>query len=236
MNAALYYWQATRRGSWRRAVVVALVCGLLGTVALGALAGARRTDTAYGRYLASINSSDVFVNIPGPDLAAIRQVERLPGVVSGRAWLGLAGTPIVHGRVDDSFTASGLAGSLHNQIGVMDQFIKRKDRHRMCQARCNFFRAGEVLIRDASQNSCGPAAVQLGREIPPDRSHSNNADFQRTRWRTHASSSIRSIARRALIAISWGTCTRGESVSSERMMRSSVIVFMKAQIASGLTG
>jgi len=121
MNAALYYWQATRRGSWRRAVVVALVCGLLGTVALGALAGARRTDTAYGRYLASINSSDVFVNIPGPDLAAIRQVERLPGVVSGRAWLGLAGTPIVHGRVDDSFTASGLAGSLDGEYFRQDR-------------------------------------------------------------------------------------------------------------------
>ena len=55
MNAALYYWRATRRRALRRAVVVALVCGLLGTVALGALAGARRTDSAYGRYLASIN-------------------------------------------------------------------------------------------------------------------------------------------------------------------------------------
>jgi hypothetical protein len=78
------------------------MCGL-GTVALGALAGARRTDTAYGRYLASINASDVFVNVPGQVLASIWQVERLPGVVSGGAWLGLAGNPVVHGRVDDSF-------------------------------------------------------------------------------------------------------------------------------------
>ena len=42
MNAALYYWRATRLRSRRRVVVVALICGLLGTVALGALAGARR--------------------------------------------------------------------------------------------------------------------------------------------------------------------------------------------------
>jgi hypothetical protein len=90
MNAALYYWRATRGRHWRRTVVVALVCGLLGTVALGAVAGARRTDTAYGRYLASINASDVFVNVPGPVLASIRQIERLPGVASGAAWLGLA--------------------------------------------------------------------------------------------------------------------------------------------------
>lgn len=121
MNAALYYWRATRRRSWRRAVAVALVCGLLGTVALGALAGARRTDTAYGRYLASINSSNVLVNIPGPDLAAIRQVEHLPGVVSGRAWLGLAGEPVVHGRVDDSFPADGFAGSLDGEYFRQDR-------------------------------------------------------------------------------------------------------------------
>ena len=121
MNAAVLYWRATRRRSWRRAVVVALVCGLLGTVALGALAGARRTDSAYGRYLASINSSTVLVNVPGPDLAAIRQVEHLPGVVSGRAWLGLAGQPVVHGRVDDSFPADGFAGSLDGEYFRQDR-------------------------------------------------------------------------------------------------------------------
>jgi hypothetical protein len=121
MSAALYYWRATRRRSRRQAVVVALLCGLLGTVALGALAGARRTDSACGRYLASINSSDVLVNIPGPDLAATRQVEHLPGVVSGKAWLGLAGEPVVHGRVDDSFLVSGLAGSLGGEYFRQDR-------------------------------------------------------------------------------------------------------------------
>ena len=39
--------------------------GLLGAVALGAVAGARRTSTAYDRYLMSIRASDVFVNVPG---------------------------------------------------------------------------------------------------------------------------------------------------------------------------
>jgi FtsX-like permease family len=121
MNAALYYWRATRRRAWRRAVVVALVCGLLGTVALGALAGARRTDTAYGRYLASINSSDVYVNVPGPSLAAVRQIERLPGVLSGAAELGLDANPVVDGRVDDSFVTDGLGGSLDGEYFGQDR-------------------------------------------------------------------------------------------------------------------
>jgi hypothetical protein len=121
MNAALYYWRAVRLGTHRRAVVVALVCGLLGTVALASLAGARRTDSAYGRYLASINSSDVFVNVPGPDLASIRQIERLPVVLSARAWLGLAADPVVHGRVDDSFTTDAVAGSLDGEYFRQDR-------------------------------------------------------------------------------------------------------------------
>jgi hypothetical protein len=121
MNAAVYYWRATRRRAQRRAVVVMLVCGLLGAVALGALAGARRTDTAYGRYLASISSSDVYVNVPGPSLAAVRQIERLPGVLSGRAWLGLDANPIVHGRVDDSFVTDAVTGSLDGEFFRQDR-------------------------------------------------------------------------------------------------------------------
>ena len=121
MNAARYYWRATRLRSRRRVVVVALICGLLGTVALGALAGARRTDSAYGRYLASINASDVFVNIPGPALASVRQLERLPGVRSAGAWLGLAGNPVVHGRADDSFLTDALLGSLDGEYFRQDR-------------------------------------------------------------------------------------------------------------------
>ena len=121
MNLALYYRRATWRRQWRRVVVLALMFGLLGTVALGALAGARRTDSAYGRYLASINASDVTVNVPGPALASIRQIEHLPGVLSGRAWLGLVAEPVVKGKADDSFRADALHGSLDGEYFRQDR-------------------------------------------------------------------------------------------------------------------
>ena len=112
VGLALYYWRAHRRRSRRTVLAVVLVCGLLGTVALGALAGARRTDTAYGRYLRAINSSDVFVNVPGPVLPAIQQVERLPGVASAAATVGLSANPVVNGKVNDAWLTHGLTGSL----------------------------------------------------------------------------------------------------------------------------
>ena len=116
MAVAWYWWRATRGRSWRAVLTVALIGGLLGTVALGALAGARRTASAYGRYLASINASDVFVDIPGPFLPPISRIAALPGVRESAAWVGLAAYPVIHGRVDDSFSASSLVGSFNGEL------------------------------------------------------------------------------------------------------------------------
>ena len=123
MNASFYWWRATWRNSWRAALTVALLTGLLGAVALGALAGARRTASAYGRYLASINVSDVFVNIPGaipsPPKTPLSQaisrpiqlISRLPGVSASSAYLGLDANPVVHRRVDDAFQTDNMTAS-----------------------------------------------------------------------------------------------------------------------------
>jgi hypothetical protein len=119
--AAWYWWRAARGRSWRAVVAVAVIGGLLGTVALGALAGARRTASSYGRYLASVNASDVFVDIPGPYLAAIPKVAALPGVSDSAAWLGLAGYPVIHGRADDSFLGGNLVGSYNGDFFRQDR-------------------------------------------------------------------------------------------------------------------
>jgi ABC-type lipoprotein release transport system permease subunit len=117
----LFWWRATRQRSWRAVVVVALIGGLLGTVALGALAGARRTASSYGRYLASVKASDVFVDVPGPYLAAVPRVAAMPGVSESAAWLGLAGYPVIHGRPDDSFLGGNLVGSYNGDFFRQDR-------------------------------------------------------------------------------------------------------------------
>lgn len=121
MKTAVYWWRATRRRSWRAALTVALIGGLLGAVAFGALAGARRTASAYGRYLQSINSSDLFVNIPAPDVQPISKIAALRGVRSSAAWLGLNADPVVRGRVDDSFLDNGLEGSFDGEYFRQDR-------------------------------------------------------------------------------------------------------------------
>ena len=112
MRAAWYWWQATWRSSWRPAVVVVLLTGLLGAVSMAALAGARRTESAYGRYLQSIHASDVMVNIPTTNTSLIAKVEHLPRVRTGAAFAGLDANPVVHGRVDDSFLTNSVESSV----------------------------------------------------------------------------------------------------------------------------
>ncbi len=116
MRAAFYRWHAVRGRSWRLALTVLLVGGLLGAVALGAVAGARRTLSAYGRYLTSSNASDAFVNVPGtfPGMAPTRPItliSQLPGVTASAAYLGLTADPVVHGHIVDSFLTNDLTGS-----------------------------------------------------------------------------------------------------------------------------
>jgi hypothetical protein len=129
--AAFYWWRAIRGRSWRAVLTVVLVGGLLGAVALGAVAGARRTTSAYGRYLASANVSDALVNIPGqgpgaPLARSITLISQLPGIASSGAYVRLDALPVVHGRIDDSFATGGLAGSLAGQ-GFTDAYF-RQDR------------------------------------------------------------------------------------------------------------
>jgi hypothetical protein len=121
MRIAWFACRATWRQSWRVAVLVALIGGLLGAVSLGALAAARRTDSAYGRYLKSVNASDVMVDVPGPLLAVIKKIEHAPGAVSSAAWIGMSADPVIRGRVDDSFLTNALTGSLDGEFYRQDK-------------------------------------------------------------------------------------------------------------------
>jgi hypothetical protein len=121
VGIAWYTWRASWRRSWQSALAVGVIGGLLGAVGLASLAGARRTDSAYGRYLASINASTVMIDVPGPDLPVIKHIEHLPDASSSAAWLGLNATPIVGGKPDPSFLTDGVAGSLDGEYFRQDK-------------------------------------------------------------------------------------------------------------------
>jgi FtsX-like permease family len=121
MTVAWYACRASWRQMWRTTLLVAIIGGMLGTVALGALAAARRTDSAYGRYLRSVNDSDVMVDVPGPIRPVINAIEHAPGTVSGAAWIGVAANPVIRGKVDYAFMTNALTGSLNGEFYRQDK-------------------------------------------------------------------------------------------------------------------
>lgn len=83
MRAVWFRFRAELRNRWRGLVAIAVLAGAAGGVTLAAIAGARRTDTAYPRLVKATRDYDVLVN---PDLGTqskLRpsEVERLPQVV-----------------------------------------------------------------------------------------------------------------------------------------------------------
>jgi len=117
MRGALYLRRGTGRGTWRTVLALAVIGGLLGAVALGALAGARRTAGAYDRYLRASLASDALVNVPGllpgvPALEPSERISRLSAVESAATYIGLSALPVVGGRVRPAFLTNGLDGSL----------------------------------------------------------------------------------------------------------------------------
>jgi hypothetical protein len=121
MRIAWYACRSNWRQMWRITLVVALIGGLLGAVALASLAAARRTDSAYGRYLAATRDSDVMVDIPGPIMRVITAVEHAPQAVSSAAWIGVSADPVIHGHIDYSFLTNALTGSLNGEFYRQDK-------------------------------------------------------------------------------------------------------------------
>jgi hypothetical protein len=74
---------------WRSYIGVAVLLGLLGGLSLFAIAGARRTQSAYPRFLDAVDASTLSIGIPaGYDADAVAAVDALPEVVRSQTYLG----------------------------------------------------------------------------------------------------------------------------------------------------
>src|SRR5205823_7371936 len=88
MSAIWMRVRAEVRGRWTSSVIIVMLIGLAGGVALTAAAGARRTDTAYPRFLKATNSEDFLVSAAQSGTSLYADVAKLPevadaGVVDG---------------------------------------------------------------------------------------------------------------------------------------------------------
>jgi hypothetical protein len=91
------------RAGWRGWLVLALLAGLAGGAVLTAAAGARRTDTAYPRFLRAASAADLLAGPGGTGLGNgfYPAMARLPGVIALAPVIGLQVLPVLPGgRLD----------------------------------------------------------------------------------------------------------------------------------------
>lgn len=83
------------RARWRSWALLAGLVGLAGAVVLTAAAGARRTDSAYGRFLSASHAADVLVSPNNTGFGGYyRALAELPGVQTVAPVIGVQALPV----------------------------------------------------------------------------------------------------------------------------------------------
>src|SRR5207248_6453219 len=86
MGAVWLRLRAELRHQWRVWLALAVLLGVIGGIALTAAAGARRTDTAYPRFLRHSHAADLLVTAARSGFHGyFRAIARLPEVSSADA-------------------------------------------------------------------------------------------------------------------------------------------------------
>ena len=82
LQVGWYRFRATFGRRWGGYVSIVLLVGLLGGLAMGAMAAARRTQSSFPVFLKSTNPSDMDIDVGPYDPKLISQIAHLPQVTS----------------------------------------------------------------------------------------------------------------------------------------------------------
>lgn len=122
------HWAAMAlRRRWRELVGIVVLLGLLGGVSLCALAGARRTQSSYPRFLRASHASTMAVD-PGPyDPEVDAAIAAFPNVVRSTTYVAFLTAPMVDGRPDFEKDFETL-GTPNGRFFTMDRFAPTSGR------------------------------------------------------------------------------------------------------------
>src|ERR1700674_1956479 len=110
LRLASYGLRATFGRRWGGYLGLVLLIGLVGGVAMGSVAGARRTDSSFATYLASTNPSTMLV-FSGLDNPALGQTTGYnPGIIRRIAHLPLVERAATSIGFDGNIDLTGIAG------------------------------------------------------------------------------------------------------------------------------
>jgi hypothetical protein len=161
LSIAWYWLRANFMRRWSNFLVITLLIGLVGGVAIGALGAARRTQSSFNDFLASSNPSDMSVLLAGPNLT--KDLARLPEVrhVAGVQFY-LVGFPA--GRHDEPVINGPIANGTVATVGSLGAEYFGQDKPAVIQGRmANPRKPDEFVSTAAAEKLMG---WHVGQSIP----------------------------------------------------------------------
>ena len=160
MRVAWFRFRATFARRWSGYLALVMLIGLVGGLALGVLAGARRTQSAYPAFLKSTNPSDLgFVGLPADKSGKLPgAITHLPGVRHVESYAVVGAGPI---KPNGAPTAAALTAV---PLGSIDGLGFDQDRLTAIRGRrADPARADEVVVTVGAARAFG---VQPGDKLP----------------------------------------------------------------------
>jgi len=165
---------------WKRQrasyLVLVLLIGLVGGVALGSLAAARRTASSFSTFLAASNPSDLLIEPAGgqglgqPHLAQklVSAVRAYPEVTRVESYVALSASLVKAGRAETrSFNSNVVL------VGSVDGLLFNQDRFAVTSGRmADPARADEVMVTQSAATTMG---LHLGQIVPVELSSSSGS-------------------------------------------------------------
>ena len=166
LTVAWYRFGATFGRRWGGYLAIVLLVGLLGGIAMGSIAAARRTQSSYPAFLASTNASTltmstygVMSNSPANNYlpALTRKITDLPGVKLVQSWVGVGVVPLKHNG------APNLTEPI-NTVGSVNGLYFDEDRATPVVGRMADPRRSDEFVTTAAGASA--LRVHVGQDIP----------------------------------------------------------------------
>jgi hypothetical protein len=157
LGVVWYRFRATSRRRWPGYLAIVILLALVGGLAVGCLAGARRTQSFYPTYLANTNPSDLVVapNVPGATTSNFaysarltREFDRLPHVKHVVDYTYLLVVPLRQNGTPNP--GSILVSAEANPLGSADGEFFRQDRVTVITGRMPNPDRADEFVTDAS--------------------------------------------------------------------------------------
>jgi ABC-type lipoprotein release transport system permease subunit len=176
VGAAWYRFVATWRRQRGGYVALVLLIGLVGGLALGSLAAARRTASSFSSFLASTNPSDLTIvpagGLTGYSARLESQIRRLPHVERVESYVALSASLVRSGRIEGGSLDSGV-----HLVGSVDGLLLNQDKFSVIAGRtADPSRPNEVMV---TETAAATLDLHLGQTLTVELSPASRNGYER---------------------------------------------------------